>query len=93
MSLFEIWKQPKTETNSEPPSVQEEVKRVLAQPQLTVQRQSEETILSLADFEPQVIMPDIPVHKKYVHMRKRGGYTRQPIDQGIESPSPCIPAG
>lgn len=77
MSLFEIWKQPKTETNSEPPSVQEEVKRVLAQPQLTVQRQSEETILSLADYEPQVIMPDIPVHKKYVHQRQRGYHTTE----------------
>ena len=85
MSLFEIWKQPKTETNSEPPTVQEEVKRVLAQPQLTVQRQSEETVGSLADFEPQVIMPDIPVHKKYVNTRKRGGYTDSPLTKALKA--------
>jgi hypothetical protein len=80
MSLFEnIWKQPKTETKSEPPTVQEEVKRVLAQPQLTVQRQSEMTIGSLADFEPQVVMRDIPVHKKIVKSRKREYNQHSPL--------------
>lgn len=93
MSLFEIWKQPKTETKSEPPSIQEEVKRVLAQPQLTVQRQSEETVGSLADFEPQVIMPDIPVHKKYVNVRKRGGYTDSPLTKALQALRPAYQRG
>ena len=72
MALFDNpFTKPKTETQEEPRTVQEEVKRVLAQPQLTLQRQSEMTIGSLADFEPQIIMRDIPVHKKIVKSRKR----------------------
>ena len=93
MSLFEIWKQPKTETNSEPPTVQEEVKRVLAQPQLTVERQSEQTVGSLADFEPQIIMPDIPVHKKYVNTRKRGGYSDSPLTKALSALRPAYLRG
>lgn len=80
MALFDNpFTKPKTETQEEPRTVQEEVKRVLAQPQLTLQRQSEMTIGSLADFEPQIIMRDIPVHKKIVKSRKREFNASSPL--------------